>query len=425
VNDAALVGRILREYHHRGPGPAAVHRVSGSVHGDSVTYLVDPGDGDRLMVRASRADAPVQVQFRAPGSLTMLDWLVTRAATLTCLERGGYPAPRLIRTRAGDPVGVDGVWLTLASTYIPGTVLQPTLDQLGMLGGAVGRLHAMDPGVPAALGAADAPGAPGAGGPGGGGGPTAAFGAFGAVADAGEGAGPGRAAWYPEAAIPVTQARLDAVADLVPDDWLGMFEQFRQAILAVQARLDTLPRGLVHGDAWPANAVQTRPDAVTLIDWETGGLGLPILDLGQCLLECLLDVTRAGAGAGAGGPAGSGPGGASAAAEAAEVWEPEAWDPAVWRVQPDESRIAAVAAGYTAWRVLTPDEHALLLPAIRFGAAYVGAIHFEQALAGGVRGPAMDARLDRLRNRLAVSEAVARLAARHLPTGAQDAETVR
>jgi Ser/Thr protein kinase RdoA (MazF antagonist) len=408
VNDAALVGRILREYHYGGPDPAAVHRVSGSARGDSVTYLLDPGDGDRLVVRASRADAPVQVQFRVAGSLTMLDWLVTRAATLACLERGGYPAPRLIRTRAGDPVGVDGVWLTLASTYIPGTVLQPTLDQLRMLGGAVGRLHAMDPAVLAAPG----------GGAAGGGGPTSAFGAFGAVADAGEGAGPGRAAWYPEAAIPATQ---------VPDDWLGMFEQFRQAILAVQARLDALPRGLVHGDAWPANAVQTRPDAVTLIDWETGGLGLPILDLGQCLLECLLDVAQAGAGAGAGagGPAGSGPGGAPAAAEAAEVWEPEAWDPAVWRVQPDESRIAAVAGGYTAWRVLTPDERALLLPAIRFGAAYVGAIHFEQALAGGVRGPAMDARLDRLRNRLAVSETVARLAARHLPTDAQDAETVR
>jgi Ser/Thr protein kinase RdoA (MazF antagonist) len=403
VNDAALVGRILREYHHRGPGPAAVHRVSGSVHGDSVTYLVDPGDGDRLMVRASRADAPVQVQFRAPGSLTMLDWLVTRAATLTCLERGGYPAPRLIRTRAGDPVGVDGVWLTLASTHIPGTVLQPTLDQLGMLGGAVGRLHAMDPGVPAAPGAADAAGPLGAGGAGGaadGGGPTAAFGAFGAVADAGEGAGPGRAAWYPEAAIPVTQARLDAVAYLVPDDWLGMIEQFRQAILAVQARLDTLPRGLVHGDAWPANAVQTRPDAVTLIDWETGGLGLPVLDLGACLIESLLDAQPSGPAASGSGPAASGSG------------------PAAWLVEPDEDRIAAVARGYASQRVVGAAERALLPAAVRFGACYGGAIHLHQALADGVRGASMEARLERLRNRVSVSEAVARLAAPHLAGGA-------
>jgi Ser/Thr protein kinase RdoA (MazF antagonist) len=412
VNDAALVGRILREYHHRGSDPAAVHRVSGSVHGDSVTYLVDQGGGDRLVVRASRADAPVQVQFRVPGSLTMLDWLVTRAATLTCLERGDYPAPRLIRTRAGDPVGVDGVWLTLASTYIPGKVLRPTLDQLRMLGGALGRLHSMDPvslAGGASLGAAGAGGQP------------EVFGAFGAVAEAAEGAGPGRAAWYPEAAIPATQARLDAVAELVPDDWLPMFEQFRQTVLAVQARLDTLPRGLVHGDAWPANAVQTDPDAVMLIDWETGGLGLPVLDLGQCLLECLLDAVPSGGGT----PSGAGGASGVLVAAAAEVWEPEAWDPAVWLVEPDEDRIAAVAAGYSAWRVLTAAERAILRPAIRFGAAYVGAIHFEQALVEGVRGASMDARLDRLRNRLAVSETVARLAERHLPTNAEDAETVR
>ena len=280
------------------------------------------------MVRASRADAPVQVQFRVPGSLTMLDWLVTRAATLTCLERGDYPAPRLIRTRAGDPVGVDGVWLTLASTYIPGTVLQPTLDQLRMLGGAVGRLHAMDPGLLAGPGSLGAAGA-------GAGGPTAAFGAFGAVADAGEGAGPGRAAWYPEAAIPVTQARLDAVADLVPDDWLGCSSSSGRRCWPCRRGCDTLPRGLVHGDAWPANAVQTgrtrscsstgRPAAWACRSSISGSAcwsacstrHLPVVVLRRVLV---LVVLRGCFGGG----------------EAAEVWEPEAWDPSVWRVEPDE-----------------------------------------------------------------------------------------
>ena len=41
-------------------------------------------------------------------------------------------------------------------------------------------------------------------------------------------------------------------------------------------------------------------------------------------------------------------------------------------------------------------------------------LHFEQALADGVRGAAMDARLERLSNRVAVSETVAQLAAGHL-----------
>jgi Ser/Thr protein kinase RdoA (MazF antagonist) len=345
VGDAAVAGRILREYHQRGIDLSSFQRLAGSVHGASVSYLVTAADGQRLVVRACRADAPVPVQFRRSSRSTPLDWLVTRAATLDYLERGGYPAPRLVRTRSGDLVGLDGIWLTLATSYVEGAALRPSVEQLGMLGGALGRLHSL-----------------------------------GVVGET----GPGPAVWYPDEAIPVTLARLDRVAELVPPGWQEMYGLFRETVLALRSALGRLPPGLVHGDVWAANAVQTGPGQVTLIDWECGGLGLPVLDLGNCLLECLLDAE----------PAGPGPG--------------------AWHVQPDEGRIAAVAAGYGAWRVLSPGERAVLLPAVRFGTAYVGAIHFEQALIDGVRGAAMDARLERLRNRLAVSEAVARLAARHL-----------
>ena len=88
--------------------------------------------------------------------------------------------------------------------------------------------------------------------------------------------------------------------------------------------------------------------------------------------------------------------------------------PEAWRIEPDPGRIAAVLDGYARWRRLDDAERAALAEGIRFAAAYVGAIHFEQALIGGVHGPAMDARLGRLRNRIAVSQAVADLAARHL-----------
>ncbi len=67
-------------------------------------------------------------------------------------------------------------------------------------------------------------------------------------------------------------------------------------------------------------------------------------------------------------------------------------------------------------------ERAILPDAVRFGACYIGGIHLYLALAEGVSGTSMDARLDRLRNRMAVSDAVARLAAPHLAGGA---ETVR
>jgi Ser/Thr protein kinase RdoA (MazF antagonist) len=365
VNDAAIVGRVLREYHLRGVEPSALRRVGGAAASGVVTYLVGPAnlvgpaETARWVVRACREDAPVPGHPSGALARTMLDWLMGQAGTLDCLEAAGYPAPRVIRTHSGDPVGLDGAWLTLATSFVEGPVIRPSLAQLRMLGAALGRLHALDV----------------AGEPGGG--------------LVGE---PGRASWYPEAAIPATLARLDAVGTLVPRELGDLCAQLRQTALTVQAGLSSLPRGVVHGDAWPGNAVQSGPDTVTLIDWETGGLGLPLLDLGSCLIESLLDAQ----------PSGSGP--------------------AAWLVEPDEDRIAAVAQGYASQRVVGAAERALLPAAVRFGACYVGAIHLHQALADGVRGASMDARLERLRNRVSMSEAVARLAAPHLAGGA---ETVR
>lgn len=348
MNDAAVVGRFLRDYSRRGVAPSAVRRVSGSVHGASVTYLVQARPGPPLEVRACRADVPVPVQYGGSAARTMPDWLISRAATLICLEHAGYPAPRVVRTRAGDAIGLDGIWRTLATTYVPGPVTVPSIAQLRLLGAALGELHTVVPVPP-----------------------------------------PGKASWHPAAAIPATLARLNSIEALLPGEWRPMHAQFRRTVLAVQHALGEVPEGVVHGDAWPGNAVQSGPGTVTLIDWDTGGLGLPVLDVGNCVLESLLDA------------------------------RPRAAGPERWHVQPDEARIAAFADGYAARRALTSRERALLPEAIRFGAAYVGAIHFDQALAGGVHGASMDARLGRLRNRLAVSQPVADLAVRYLAPGAE------
>ena len=299
VNDAAVVGRVLREYHARGIDPAVLRRVGGSVASGIVTYLASPdGDGrpaagpsvPRWVVRACRADVPVPIHVSASRE-TMLDWLMTRASTLDWLEARGYPAPRIIRTRSGDAIGMDGIWLTLATTFVDGALIRPSLAQLRMLGGALGRLHALEVGAGGRGGGWSRRGRMGGGGAGAGSGP-------------GEPGVPGRASWYPEDAIAATMARLDAVETLVPDEWQPLYQQCRGTARAVGQRLGGLPRGVVHGDAWPGNAVQSAPDTVALIDWETSGLGLPVLDLGNCLMESLLDSQPAGVGSGAGPAAG-------------------------------------------------------------------------------------------------------------------------
>jgi Ser/Thr protein kinase RdoA (MazF antagonist) len=373
VNDAAIVGRVFREYHLRGIEPSALRRVGGAVASGVVTYLVGTDETEPWMVRACREDAPVPVHVSGAPARTMLDWLMAQAGTLDWLEAAGHPAPRVIRTHSGDPVGLDGAWLTLATSFVQGPVIQPSLAQLRMLGVALGRLHALD---------------------------VAGERGGGLAGQAGGGLArePGRTSWYPEAAIPATLGRLDAVEALVPAELRGLHAQLRQTALTVQAALSSLPRGMVHGDAWPGNAVQSDPDTVTLIDWETGGLGLPVLDLGTCLIESLLDARPSGSGpaAAGSGSAAAGPGGAA------------------WLVEPDEDRIAAVARGYASQRVLGAAERALLPAAVRFGACHVGAIHLQQALAEGLRGASMAARLERLRNRVSVSEAVAQMAIPHL-----------
>jgi Ser/Thr protein kinase RdoA (MazF antagonist) len=347
VTDVAVIGRLLDEYHERSVPPAYIEILAGSEHESRISYKLTLADGSAQVLRAYRADAAVPVEMRGPFTETVQDWLVGRARTLAVLAQAGYEAPRPVLTRTGELVAVAGPWLSWATTYVTGSVLTPTLSQLRDLGEALGRLHEVVAG----------------------------------------GRGPSLSPRHPAVAVPMTLARLDAVADKVPGEWAAMCETFRRTVLAVDSAASSVAETLVHGDAWARNAVAVGLGAAgpaTLIDWEMSGLGLAVVDVGNCLMECHLNSAASGL------------------------------DPDAWLIAPDEDRIAATARGYSSARALSSAELALLPDAIRFCTAVIGGIHVELALTDGVSGPTMDARLARLENRLAIADEVAALAVPYL-----------
>jgi Ser/Thr protein kinase RdoA (MazF antagonist) len=347
VTDAAVVGRLLDEYHERWVAPSRVHVLAGSEHQARVSYLVNLPDGTTQLIRAFRADEPVPVHGRSVTTETVADWLAGRARTLALLADAAYPAPRPVRTRTGELIGVAGPWLSWATTFTPGPVVDPTLSQLRAAGAALGHLHSV-----AAL-------------PGGG--------------RIGDGP-PGLASGHPAVAVPASLARLDRAAAALPDDWRPIYAQCRAVLDLVAAATRAVPETIVHGDVWARNVVQSSPSGVTLVDWETGGLGLAVLDLGNALLECHLDAAL----------------------------PDDQLDR--WLITPSRDRIRAIAEGYSGVLVPSPAELSLLPAAVGFAAAVVGSVHLELALADGVTGSVMDARLARLQNRLSVASEVAAIA---------------
>src|SRR4029077_8965978 len=61
VTDAAVVGRLLDEYHEGWLAPSQVHVLAGSVHQARVSYFVTLPDGATHVIRAFRADELVPV----------------------------------------------------------------------------------------------------------------------------------------------------------------------------------------------------------------------------------------------------------------------------------------------------------------------------------------------------------------------------
>jgi Ser/Thr protein kinase RdoA (MazF antagonist) len=318
---AALIGC----YHDGQVRRDQVRRLHGSPREQRMAFLIRFPGSPAWVLRAARAGSPAGDHLSGCAADGQRELAHSRMATLLRLEELGYPAPRVVRARDGELIAAANGWCAQATTYIDGTVIDPTADQLRLLGAALGRLHGLPPAGPALA--------------------------------------PGRSCWHAGAAIPATRRLLDAARPLLSPGLYGLHEAFAEVTDAIAVGASLLPEAITHADAWPRNCLQTAPGQVTLIDWDTGGLGPAILDLGRALLECHLDSTV---------PDG---------------------DPGAWHVQPDQQRIIALCQGYRSQRVPGPAELALLADAIGFGIAFIGAIHLHQALNLGVTGAGMDARL--------------------------------
>jgi Ser/Thr protein kinase RdoA (MazF antagonist) len=347
VTDAAVVGRLLDEYHERRVDPAQIRLLAGSEHQARVSYLITLPDGGEQVIRAFRADEPVPVCRRSVTNEPVADWLMGRARTLALLAEAAFPAPRPVRTRTGELVGVAGAWLTWATSFAPGPVAQPTPGQLRQIGAALGHLH-LFAAVPGVVRIGDGP--------------------------------PGLAPRHPAAAVPASLARLDRATGALPARWQPMHAQVRAVLDEVAAAAGTVPETIVHGDVWAGNVVQSSRAAVTLVGWESGGLGLAVLDLGNALIECHRDAALSG-----------------------DQREQSL-------ITPSPGRIAALATGYAEVRAPSAAELDLLPAAVAFAAAVSASIYLELKLTGDVSGPVLDARLARLQNRLSMASAVAAIA---------------
>jgi len=186
---------------------------------------------------------------------------------------------------------------------------------------------------------------------------------------------PSASAWWNSSySLPHALERLQSVQGDVPASYWGLYEQCRETLRTIQHLWLTLPQALIHGDCWAPNGVRL-PDSqeVVLIDWEGAGKGPAILDLGSFLLHCQDDEHGA----------------------LAETM--------------NESRISAVVQGYSQWRIPSSPEIDLLLDAIRFRSAWIGAWMFSR-LSQEEWTPRLEQGLGHIQQGYALAEPTARLA---------------
>jgi Ser/Thr protein kinase RdoA (MazF antagonist) len=296
------MARLVRTAY--GLEPLALESVGNDPTGERLSYRLRLDDGRILMLRGCRAASRMPFWY---GGGAGEDWLHERARLLAWLAERSFPAPRVVPACSGAPVVTSAGYCALLLTYLAGQPLPINALHLRRLASALGQLHALAEASVDSLPASW---------------------------------------WFPLAVA--TRPLLDALTAahaVTPLRWQSLRAAFSAILAAAQERSD-LPHAAIHGDGYPANALQLEDQRVALIDWDCAGWGPAVLDLGTALLD-------------------SHPGGAGE------------------RILVDPAIVEAMVEGYTQFRAPTHAERDYLLDALRFGVAFIGALRFAWAAEQG------------------------------------------
>ncbi len=261
--------------------------------------------------------------LRAVHCSNVTTTLLKQATILEYLACCGYPAPRPILTLARKPVSSYQNWSALFTTFIEGSYMDSSYENLALLGAALGKLHKLTEHVMTGSATPLLPGS----------------------------------RFQLASAIPYALGQLLPEAHRVPLTIWPLYSGLIATLHRMQQTMN-LPITIVHGDSWPYHAVCTTNNEVVLTNWNSAGVGLAILDISYLLLISHLKN--------------------SVISDKSDKTTLSIHS----HIQPDQHAIAAIIGGYSQQRKITTAEHNVLLDAVRFGIAFHGAQYLPAILHG-------------------------------------------
>ncbi len=245
----------------------SVKQVLGEQYGQSNCSLASLNtrslDDERLVYKMYRVDVPGNLSwvmcaahdelsasstFQWGEHVTPMVWLEQRAMLLNALASQEYPAPRVIRARAGESVVRSGSWSVVMTTFTDGQLSQFVPEALSQAGTLLARLHTLPEIMP-----------------------------------------PWPSWWNTAYSLPHAIEELEKVSASIPASHHMFHRACHTTLLKLLHALPTLPEVLIHGDCWMQNAVLSS-GGIVFIDWESAGRGAAIVDLADFLLRSQCDA---------------------------------------------------------------------------------------------------------------------------------------